>query len=116
MNSSSEGKSVLSPIEQFACEMIDQHRNDGYPGDVDGGWMQDRMIALGMLKITEVTEPCSETDCVCAETDGIPGECYRLTPDMLKLLSVWRRECCVSGRNEVTTGTTDRTMPSRGDR
>lgn len=85
----------LSPIERLACAVIDQHRNDGYPGDVDGGWLQEEMQRLGMLREVPVTESCAvgeHDNCVCEEYGEIPGNCTRLTPDMVKLMSVYRRE------------------------
>lgn len=85
----------LSPIERFACAVIDQHRNDGYPGDVEGGWLQDKLEALGMLHKVPVTEPCADLEygnCPCAEYGDIPGECLRLKPDVFKLLALYRKE------------------------
>jgi hypothetical protein len=62
-----------SPLELFAMEVIDNSRE--YMGDVDGGWIQDRAAALGILVETPVTEACGE-ECQCAEF-GFPSECYR---------------------------------------
>lgn len=62
----------------FAARVIDQARGNGYPGDIDGGWLQDTMTDMGVLEAVAVTEPCDETNCSCAECDGIPGNCYRL--------------------------------------
>jgi hypothetical protein len=70
----------------FARWTIEAARNDGYPGDVDGGSLQDSMESIGILVPVKVTEPCDPDNCVCAENDGLPGECYRLDPDVKALL------------------------------
>ncbi len=53
-------------------------------GDVDGGWLQDKALELGLLeKREDQCQPCGES-CLCAESVG-PEEfaqgvtCYRKT-------------------------------------
>jgi hypothetical protein len=72
---------------RFAAKVIDQARGDGYPGDVDGGWLQDTMEVLGVLEPVTVTEPCSEDGCPCAECGDFPMECYRLPADVQFVLA-----------------------------
>lgn len=67
---------------RFASAVIDQSRNDGFPGDVDGGWLHDKMDSMGIIVPHPVTEPCDPENCPCAELDGIPGECYRLSTEV----------------------------------
>lgn len=46
------------------------------PGDVDGGWLQDKAEEIGVLIPVPVTEACSE-GCPCSDY-GFPTTCYRL--------------------------------------
>ena len=94
----------LSPIVKFACAVIEQGRNDGYPGDVDGGWLHDAMVDMGLLRTVKVTEPCDDTNCPCAESDDFPQECYRLTPDMVRLMSVFYAERKAKAEGAVPSG------------
>jgi hypothetical protein len=82
----------LSPIERFACAVIEEHRNDGYPGDVDGGWLHEKMESLGLTHSVRMTEPCNPEGCPCMECGDFPMDCTRLTGDMIRLLSVYRAE------------------------
>lgn len=75
----------MTPAERklirFAAAVMDQARNNGYPGDVDGGWLQDEAERIGVLVAVPVTEPCADGEngfCACADCDNIPGNCYRL--------------------------------------
>lgn len=62
----------------FAGLVLKQHRNDGYPGDLDGDFLQGAAVQAGLLEERIVAEPCSET-CTCAEA-VMPAEfpviCY----------------------------------------
>jgi hypothetical protein len=51
---------------------------DGEPGDLDGGTIQEWLTTCGFLKEVEVTEPCDPENCICAEF-GFPTICYRRT-------------------------------------
>jgi hypothetical protein len=53
-----------------------EHR-DHECGDIDGGSLQDKAKALGLLVTVRVTEPCGEY-CPCAEWGDFPQECLRL--------------------------------------
>jgi hypothetical protein len=59
----------------FAMSILDEHRQDGYPSDVDGGTIQDAAVKYGLLVEREVTEPCGET-CTCAEVTDFPTTCF----------------------------------------
>jgi hypothetical protein len=63
---------------KLAAYVIDSSRGDGYPGDLDGGALQDRMESLGVLVAVPVHEPCDPEGCSCMEYGDFPMECYRL--------------------------------------
>ena len=48
--------------------------------DLDGAWLQDEAVRLGVLEEVRVTEPCGE-NCACVEYDDFPQDCYRMTAD-----------------------------------
>lgn len=52
--------------------------------DLDGGWLQDEAVRLGVLATVQVAEACGE-DCTCAEWDDFPQECYRLADDCAEI-------------------------------
>lgn len=62
---------------RWAGAVLDAHRNDGYPGDVDGGTLQDLAVKHGVIVPVPVKEACGEV-CSCAEYDDFPQDCYRL--------------------------------------
>ena len=67
-------------IARFAGLVMREAR--GELGDLDGGWLQDRMIECELLHEVRVEGPCSEEHCRCAEyhgSDGFPAECLRPT-------------------------------------
>ena len=43
---------------------------------IDSEELNDALIEHRLLVPIKVTQPCQE-DCVCEETDNIPGTCYR---------------------------------------
>ena len=51
---------------RFAGHVLNAHRNEGYPGDVDGGYLQRRATECGLLEERTVSAPCGE-QCACAE-------------------------------------------------
>lgn len=63
----------------FGRWILTQHRgNLNDIGDLDGGEIQDAAIRFGLLHEVEVTEPCSEDCCNCAEYyDEFPAKCLR---------------------------------------
>lgn len=86
---------------RFAAAVIDQAQNDGHPGDVDGGWLQDKAEELGVLVAVPVNEPCVDVEagnCVCAEY-GFPTSCYRIEA-MVQLALTEAETTGTSGRDE----------------
>lgn len=65
-------------LRHFAGLAIRAVRGPFVGNDWDGGDVQDAMLASGLLEARQVAEPCGE-NCVCAEVDAIPGECYFVT-------------------------------------
>lgn len=66
---------------RFAAAVIDQYHNDGHMGDVDGGWISDKLVELGVTVPVPVTAPCVDVEvgnCTCYEYDNIPGDCHRI--------------------------------------
>jgi hypothetical protein len=57
------------PVVKFAGLMLVAHRNDGYPGDVDGDVIQNAALACGLIASKTVNERCGE-NCSCAEFVG----------------------------------------------
>ena len=68
-----EGSAVDDALRQFALWAISESSFQG--GDLDGGDIQGKAVALGLLKEVQATEPCGD-QCACAEF-GFPQECYR---------------------------------------
>jgi hypothetical protein len=63
---------------RFAGHVLKAHRNDGYPGDVDGGYLQRRAVECGLVEEHTVSGPCGE-NCSCAEVlgdDEWPSQCF----------------------------------------
>lgn len=68
-------------LKRFAGLVLEDHRNGGYPGDVDGGALQSWAEQCGLIKAFTADSPCGE-GCACAEgipTDEFPTQCYRNT-------------------------------------
>lgn len=68
----------MTKATRFAGLVLKQHRNDGYPGDVDGDFLQQSAIECGLIEERTVTEPCGE-NCSCAEVTmpvDFPTTCY----------------------------------------
>jgi hypothetical protein len=59
---------------------------------VDGGWAQGKAIELGVLVEIEVTAPCSEEGCVCAEYGDFPQMCIRRSETTNQVDEALRRE------------------------
>lgn len=60
---------------RFAGMVFKAHRNDGYPGDVDGDELQRVAIECGFLDERTVTESCG-ANCSCADVGEFPAICY----------------------------------------
>jgi hypothetical protein len=66
------------PLVTFARDVIDEFFHDGTCGDIDGGWLQDRLIDLKL-----VAHPAAPVEgCNCCEED--PGECWHPVPIALR--------------------------------
>ena len=63
---------TLEALRAFANEIIDTMQLD-----VDG--VQDCAEKHGLLEAAEVTEPCEQEPCYCAEYGDWPQYCYRKT-------------------------------------
>lgn len=73
-----ENLSAQAGAVRFAGHVLKAHRNEGYPGDVDGGYLQRRAVECGLLEERTVLGPCGE-QCVCAEVlseDEWPSQCF----------------------------------------
>jgi len=64
-------------FEQLGRWVLKEHR--GECADVDGGSIQEKAEALGLLVRVPVDEPCGDT-CWCAEYGDFPQVCLRLKP------------------------------------
>ncbi len=60
---------------RFAGMVLSAHRNDGYPGDVDGADLQRMALECGLIEERIVAERCGEF-CTCAEVATFPLECF----------------------------------------
>jgi len=67
---------ALEPLALFGRIVLEESRDCC---DLDGGWLREKAVECGLLEAVEVTQPCNPTDCRCAEWDGFPATCYRLT-------------------------------------
>lgn len=74
-------------LAAFGAAMLRAHRNDGYPGDVDGGTLQDLALQFGVTETWQATEACSPENCVCAELGDFPTECHRIPDDVRDAMS-----------------------------
>lgn len=67
--------SAQGAIAKFAGMVLKEHRNDGYPGDVDGAFLQETALECRLIEERTVSEPCGEM-CTCAEVADFPTQCY----------------------------------------
>ncbi|WP_186194431.1 hypothetical protein [Burkholderia gladioli] len=68
----------VAALARFAGLVFAAHRNDGYPGDVDGADLQTWAEECGLIESREMFGPCGE-QCSCADSarsDDWPIECY----------------------------------------
>jgi aromatic ring-cleaving dioxygenase len=64
----------LTALARFASAVLDQFFNDGEFGDLDGAWVQDKAVELGLLVHPETAH--DPDDCEgCADE---PRSCYVL--------------------------------------
>ncbi|HDR9026904.1 TPA: hypothetical protein QDB14_001074 [Burkholderia vietnamiensis] len=62
-------------LTRFAGLVLKDHRNDGYPGDVDGDVLQGYAEQCGLIEQRKVDEPCTP-GCSCADVGEFPTICY----------------------------------------
>jgi hypothetical protein len=62
-------------LARFTGYVLKDHRNDGYPGDVDGDSLQGYAVRCGLIEERSVDAPCSE-GCSCADVGVFPTVCY----------------------------------------
>lgn len=60
-------------LARYGLKMLDAHRNDGYPVDLDGDVAEDEAEKLGLLETQTRTMYCSEDGCAC-EHNGALGK------------------------------------------
>lgn len=68
----------IERLRWFAGKVAQEYRTAG-PEVEEWG------VVAGVMVQVRATEPCGEA-CVCAEMDNLPGECYRLAPDIAATL------------------------------
>lgn len=83
----SEEETGVMRFARFGAELFKRHRNDGYPGDVDGGELQELAEKFGLIEQREVTEPCGD-GCTCAEIGDFPSVCYFTTAEAKKARAI----------------------------
>lgn len=66
-------------LAAFGAAVLEESRDDLC--DLDGGWLQEKAVELGVLVEVPVTEACDESTCRCAEY-GFPTTCYRYAPEV----------------------------------
>ncbi|WP_342704225.1 ead/Ea22-like family protein [Burkholderia arboris] len=67
--------SSIDQLKRFAGLVLKDHRNDGYPGDVDGDALQRYAEQCGLIEERKVDEPCTPC-CSCADVGQFPAVCY----------------------------------------
>ena len=82
-------KEPVTPLERYALTVLDAHR--GSIGDLDGGFLQSKAEACGLLYCVEVAEPCGD-HCPCAEYGDFPQQCLRLKPELEPKMAEHRKE------------------------
>jgi len=66
----------MTPLAKFALAVLQESRVE--LADLDGGWLQDKAEALGLLVRVPVTEPCGEK-CRC---EDFPQDCLRYSAEV----------------------------------
>lgn len=67
---------MMAPAE-LGLWVLEQTRGDYVGSDLNGGDIQDKAEELGLLVRVDVTEPCCEEHCHCAEYGEFPQQCLR---------------------------------------
>lgn len=90
----------MNALERFGLAVLAESREE--LGDIDGGWLQDKAIELGVLVAVEVASPCA-AQCRCEEYGDWPMYCYRYSPEVAVLIT----ECAAAQMAEQATAGTD---------
>ncbi|WP_175786440.1 hypothetical protein [Burkholderia anthina] len=65
----------IAKLKRFAGLVLKDHRNGGYPGEVDGGELQAYAEQCGLIEERRVESPCGE-NCPCTDFGEFPTTCY----------------------------------------
>ncbi|WP_185722939.1 MULTISPECIES: hypothetical protein [unclassified Burkholderia] len=65
----------VSKLKRFAGLVLKDHRNGGYPGDVDGAEIQGYAEQCGLIEERRMEAPCGES-CSCTDFGEFPTTCY----------------------------------------
>ncbi|MBR8435249.1 hypothetical protein KDW37_31315 [Burkholderia cenocepacia] len=65
----------FAKLKRFAGLVLKDHRNGGYPGDVDGGEIQGYAEQCGLIEERRMESPCGE-NCSCTDFGEFPTTCY----------------------------------------
>jgi hypothetical protein len=68
----------LSKLAALGLWALEETRAENIGSDLDGGSVQDKAEALGLLQRIEVTEDCGG-GCTCVEYGDFPQDCLRAT-------------------------------------
>lgn len=83
-----ESSKAFNALAAFGAKVLELHRNEGEPGDVDYDDLHKAAITTGVLIQVDVAEPCRE-DCNCASyvgEDGFPTTCNRYAPGVKQIM------------------------------
>lgn len=95
----------MSALERFAIAVLAESREE--LGDIDGGWLQDKAVELGVLVAVEVDGPCAD-QCRCEEYGDWPMNCYRYSPEVAAAIT----ECAAAQMTkQATAGPDDQSEP-----
>lgn len=76
-NAEQRMRGEIEKLTTFAREVLRRSAFDGC--DLSGGDAQDLAERYGLIREVEVSEPCDNEHCVCAEVCQPPWTCYRFT-------------------------------------
>jgi hypothetical protein len=70
----------VEQLATFGARVLMQHHGDGERGDVDGGWLQETAVELGVMTTETKTVPCGER-CPCGDfvDHGETTECVPIS-------------------------------------
>lgn len=79
----------LSALAAYGLACFDETRSE--LADLDGSWLQDKAVELGLLHEVHTTEPCGGC-CRCSEWDDFPQDCLRETEAVKAARSAFNRK------------------------